>query len=69
MNAPAKTLDQNRKDGKEALAKALGPVGFIRFLQQYETGSGDYSVERDSWLPGDVETVASAIRQRRNPSQ
>lgn len=69
MNAPTKTLDQIRRDGLEALAQALGPVGFIRFLQLYETGSGDYSAERESWLPGNVEGVASAIKHRRNPSQ
>ncbi|MDR3634077.1 MAG: hypothetical protein P4L84_09745 [Isosphaeraceae bacterium] len=65
MTAPIKTLDQIRRDGMEALAQALGPVGFIRFFQQYETGSGDYSADRHSWLVGDVEAVAAAIRQRR----
>ena len=29
--------------GLQALARELGPVGMIRFLQQYETGKGNYS--------------------------
>ena len=29
---------------------ALGPVGVIRFLQQFETGHGDYTRDRFQWL-------------------
>ena len=29
-----------RKAGLEARAKVLGPVGMVRFLQQFEMGSG-----------------------------
>lgn len=29
-----------RKLGLEALAKALGPAGMVRFLQQFEIGAG-----------------------------
>ena len=34
-----------RKLGLEALSKALGPVGMARFLQQFESGAGDYTKE------------------------
>ena len=37
-----------RKGGLEALAKALGPIGMVRFLQQYEGGIGDYTKERNN---------------------
>ena len=40
------TLEQIRVQGLQALATELGPVGLVRFLQQTETGSGDYSRER-----------------------
>lgn len=40
------TLDDIRRAGVEALARELGPVGMIRFLQQFETGRGDYTAER-----------------------
>jgi len=36
-----------RKAGLEAVAKALGPLGLVRFLQQFETGSGNYTKERE----------------------
>ena len=35
-----------RKLGLEALCKSLGPLGMVRFLQQYEAGTGDYTKER-----------------------
>jgi len=59
-------LEQIRQAGLAALDRELGPVGMVRFLQQYETGSGDYSVERHRTLgEQDVRTLAEMIRQRR----
>jgi hypothetical protein len=50
----------------EALTRELGPAGMVRFLQQFETGRGDYSVERHLWLEElDVKTLAYKIQQRR----
>ncbi len=61
------TSDQIRRAGLRALSRELGAVGMVRFLQQFETGSGDYSVERHSWLKkSDVRTLAERIRQRRS---
>ena len=55
-----------RKLGLDALAKALGPVGMVRFLQQFESGVGDYTRERSLWLKDrDVKTLAKEIRARR----
>ncbi len=66
MTTQEMTLDQIRRAGLAALARELGPVGMVRFLQQLETGRGDYSVERHEWLSDyDVETLAQLIRQRR----
>ena len=54
----------------EALAHELGPVGMVRFLQQFETGRGDYTVEREGWLNcSDVQTVVRGIRSRRGASE
>lgn len=50
MNATNMTLTQIREAGIKALARELGPVGMVRFLQQYETGQGNYTLERDQWL-------------------
>ena len=52
------TLDQIRK-----LVEKLGPVGMVRFLQQFEMGKGDYTKERDRWI-GDV-TVKDLIEEIR----
>ncbi len=55
-----------RKLGLEALAKALGPVGMVRFLQQFESGLGDYTKERDLWLKDiDTKTIVKEIKDRR----
>jgi hypothetical protein len=55
-----------RRAGLEALAKALGPVGMVRFMRQYESGSGDYSKDRYSLLGNaDVATLTDEIERRR----
>jgi hypothetical protein len=60
------TLEQIRASGLEALTRDLGVVGMIRFLQQFETGSGDYTVERHQWLDGvDIDTVIREVQGSR----
>ena len=39
-------LIEVRKKGLQALRDALGPVGMVKFMQQYENGSGDYTTEK-----------------------
>lgn len=67
MNTPMQTLEEIRQAGLEALARELGPVGMVRFLQQFETGGGDYTTERHRWLgsPG-VDDLAAEIRRARD---
>jgi len=45
-----RTLEQIRREGLTALRKRLGRAGMIRFLQQFETGAGDYASERHDWV-------------------
>ena len=61
MITQTKTLEQIRLIGLEALSRELGPVGMVRFLQQFETGHGDYSTDRHQWL--DQLTVEEAVEQ------
>ena len=71
MNAATMTLEQVRRTGLQALSRELGPVGLVRFLQQFEVGSGDYTTERHDWL-GDpsVEDIYQEIKQNRDtPAQ
>lgn len=57
-----------RKVGLQALAKALGPLGMGRFLQQYESGIGDYTKERNKWLKDfTVKSIVKEIKNRRKP--
>jgi hypothetical protein len=57
-----------RKLGLEVLAKALGPIGMVRFLQQYEGGMGNYTKERQEWLKDfTVKGVVKEIKNRRKP--
>jgi len=60
------TLHEIRQKGLRVLAAELGPVGMVRFLQQYETGSGDYSKERRAKL-GQLRArdIAAQLKKRR----
>ena len=68
MNTETMTLEQIRAEGLEVLERHLGPDGMTRFLQQFETGWGDYTKERHKWLKEtSVEAVAEKIvKQRRH---
>jgi hypothetical protein len=68
MSTAVMTLEQIRLTGIQALARDLGPVGLVRFLQQFETGHGDYTAERHLWLgERTVQSLAQEIeRQREN---
>jgi hypothetical protein len=36
--------------GIEALSEKLGPIGMVEFMSQLDSGYGDYSKERHTWL-------------------
>jgi hypothetical protein len=42
-------VELNQK-GFKALVDALGYVDAVRFLKQFDNGSGDYTQERKQWL-------------------
>lgn len=63
MSTRTTTLEEIRRAGLEALARELGPAGMIRFLQQFETGHGDYTAERHQWLGNpNIQEVVEHIR-------
>ena len=67
---PTMTWEQIRVSGLAALTRELGVVGMIRFLQQFETGHGDYTRDRFNWLPDtDVATLAQMMRRARKTKQ
>ena len=63
MSEPSLTLEQLRARGIQVLGEQLGIVGMVRFLQQSETGWGDYTEERHQWLGDpDVRGLAQDIQ-------
>ena len=46
------TDEEVRDRGLDALRRALGVLGALRFLRLLDRGKGDYSVERHLWLDG-----------------
>lgn len=50
MNSQLMTQQEIRQAGIDILSQYMGIVGMIRFLQQTETGSGDYTKEREKLL-------------------
>lgn len=56
--------------GLEVLLDKLGHAGTIRFLEQCEPATGDYTAERHKWLDGlDMETILQGIQELRQKKQ
>ena len=56
-----------RQQGLAVLRKELGYVGMVRFLQQFEAGSGDYGKDRHQWQDRlTVAEITAQIKQRRD---
>lgn len=61
------TLSEIRTIGFEALLRELGPVDTIRFIQQYETGRGNYTRDRRKWLTKkSVKEIGKEIAKERH---
>lgn len=61
----ARSINEIRKLGIDALAEALGPVDMAKFLQSFDLGSGNYTKERARWLDQSLEEIVSEIKRRR----
>ena len=60
------SLDEIDEAGLEALYRELGPAGMVRFIHQFDKGSGDYTAERARLQAGTtIEDVMAAIRKVR----
>ena len=53
-----------RKIGLQALKEALGPVGMVRFIQQYENGYGDYTKEKYQQPDLTIEEIDILLKNR-----
>jgi hypothetical protein len=57
-------LIEIRKTGLQALREALGPVGMVRFIQQYENGYGDYTKEKYQQPNLTVEEIDNILKNK-----
>ena len=48
MNVQVKPLSEITRDAIDLLSKEMGIVDTVRFLNQFTTGYGDYTKERDA---------------------
>jgi hypothetical protein len=66
MNATVNlnSLIEIRKVGLQALKDALGPVGMVKFIQQYENGYGDYTKEKYERPDLAIEEIDSLLRKK-----
>jgi hypothetical protein len=64
-----RTQDEIYRQGLQALRERLGRAGMIRFLQQFETGQGDYARERHRWVDhvtlDEIRKLSAAGKPRR----
>jgi hypothetical protein len=58
------TPSELRKAAAEAIIREVGVVGYVRFIQDLTSGSGDYTEERRRSLPmeASVQDVINEIR-------
>ena len=52
-----------RNAGVKALQEALGPVGMVKFMQQYDTGYGDYTKEKQEQLNISLEEIDILLKR------
>jgi len=66
MSAIVHPLAEVSQRAKNVLIQELGIVDAARFLNQFQVGGGDYSVERQSlFKDGSVESVVAGIKAQR----
>ncbi len=52
-----------RTVGMQALYEALGPVGAVRFMQQFDLGYGDYTKEKQNEPDLDLEEIDALLKR------
>lgn len=66
MNVHIQTISALNYRATSALIRELGSVNTIRFLNQFRTGSGDYTVEREQLFEGmSVKDIINEIKAQR----
>jgi hypothetical protein len=64
MNVQAKPLSEITRNAIDLLSKEMGIVDTVRFLNQFTTGYGDYTKERDALFKDlTLDDVLAAIKK------
>jgi hypothetical protein len=64
MNVQAKPLSEITRNAINLLSKEMGIVDTVRFLNQFTTGYGDYTKERDALFKDlTLDDVLAAIKK------
>jgi hypothetical protein len=59
------TMDEVRTRGLRVLSRELGPYNYVRFLQQFEKGHGDYTKERERFAEKwSVQDISQALKAK-----
>jgi hypothetical protein len=60
------TPTEIRRQGIAALRERLGVMGMIRFLQQLQVPTGDYTIDRRLWMDQlTLDDISELVRQTR----
>jgi len=63
-----KDLNAIRRLGIDALTEKLGTIGMLEFMRQFDSGYGDYTKERQSWLNDlTIEDISNEIKNMKVP--
>ena len=66
MSATIRPLAAINEEATAILMRELGVVDAIRFLNQFRSGSGDYTKERGKWLDDlSLDQIVSSIKAKR----
>ena len=60
----ARDMNSIRRLGIDDLTEKLGPIGMIEFIRQFDSGYGDYTKERHTWLDNlSIEDISDEIKK------
>ena len=65
MTRHYQTEQEIQNQALQAISQSLGVVGLIRFMQQYDKGSDNYTTDRQKWQKDySVDSLFDAIKNQ-----
>jgi len=63
------TLHEINEKARAVLRSALGPVDYARYQQQFSSGHGDYTAERQATPPPDIDGIRRHVAELKGSGQ